>query len=428
MSASLVLTATFVALLLASAFFSGSEVALFSLRRWRVERYRLEKRGSAPLVAKLLRDPRRLLVTILIGNETVNICLANVGSELRHGAEVMVSPALRPWLAPAAALVTALLLVLFGEVVPKNIAIAMPERWALLASRPLALLSRLTAVPQALLAKVLVVFGGKASEVAMTTEDFLGLVSEGERAGALSSRERELIQSVFEFRETTVRAIMTPRSDMQSLPVTATLDDAIRFVRQHKYSRVPVFDPESEDSDEIVGVVYVNDLLAHRYGLRTVDGLGRLMRPPLFVPETKKAKDLLREFQERSVQMAVVLDEYGGTVGIVTLDDLLSEVVGEIADSFDTAVAFFDELAPGVFRVLARMPLQDFADRLGVAIEAPGCHTLGGYVLTLFGRVPVRGAVTETDRFSFTVLSMAGKQLVTLLVRDKTRPPGREAR
>ncbi len=403
-------------LLSGSAFFSGSEVAMFSLRRWRVARYQREERGVATVVAELLRRPRRLLVAILIGNETVNIALANVGVELRRHVDAVVPAAALPLTRPLAALLTTLVLVLFGELLSKNLALAAPERVAMLVARPLLLWTRLAAGPCALLDRFAALFSGHGPDAAITTEDFLHLVSEGERAGVLDAHERELIQSVFEFRDMTVRAIMTPRTDIQSLPAHATLEQAIAFVGRHAFSRVPVYD---KGPDDIVGIVHCNDLLAHRYGLRAAPNLRAIMSAPLYVPLTKKARDLLRELQRQSLQMAIVLDEYGVTAGLVTMDDLLSEIVGEIADSFEARVEPVTELQPGVYRVLARMALPDFAARTGAAFDAPDIRTVGGLVMKLLGRVPKRGDTAETEAFAFTVLGVSGKQLVTILARDK---------
>jgi putative hemolysin len=226
-----------------------------------------------------------------------------------------------------------------------------------------------------------------------------------EAPGLIEGEGRRLLQSIVEFGGTLVREVMTPRPDMVAIPAEATIDDLRALFREQEYSRFPVF---AENLDNIVGIVFVKDLV-------NLDGpgaeLASLVRPATFVPGTKRVSDLLKEFQRKQVQLAIVVDEYGGTAGLVTIEDLLEEIVGEIRDEYDVETEPVVDEGNGSFVFSAKVSIDEIRDRLGVEIEPEGFETVGGYVLTRVGRVPAVGETFELDGLEVQVLEAERRRL-----------------
>jgi CBS domain containing-hemolysin-like protein len=241
--------------------------------------------------------------------------------------------------------------------------------------------------------------------------------AEAEAAQTLIEGEgRKLLQSIVEFGGTLVREVMTPRPDMVAIPADATVEDLRAIFREQEYSRFPVF---SENLDNIVGIVFVKDLV-------TVEArdaeLSALVRPATFVPETKRVAELLREFQRKQVQLAIVVDEYGGTAGLVTIEDLLEEIVGEIRDEYDVETEPVVDEGNGSYVFSAKVSIDQIRDRLGVDIEPEGFETVGGFVLTRVGRVPAVGETFELDGLDVEVLEAERRRLHKVRLRRSEVP------
>jgi magnesium and cobalt exporter, CNNM family len=230
--------------------------------------------------------------------------------------------------------------------------------------------------------------------------------------------ERRLLQSIVEFGDTLVREVMTPRPDMVAIRADATLDELRALFREQEYSRIPVY---KENLDNIVGIVFVKDLIrltdAESGTMRLQPDLGRLVRPATFVPETKRVPEMLKEFQRRRVQIAIVVDEYGGTAGLVTIEDLLEEIVGEIRDEYDVETEPIVDEGHGSFVFSAKVNIDEVRERLGVEIEPEGFETVGGYVLTRVGRVPAVGETFELDGLLVEVLEAERRRIHKVRVR-----------
>jgi CBS domain containing-hemolysin-like protein len=222
------------------------------------------------------------------------------------------------------------------------------------------------------------------------------------------SEERQLLRSIVDFGDTLVREVMTPRPDVVAIPAEATVGELRELLREQEYSRVPVF---NENLDNIAGVVFVKDLIQIDRQARDEDSIAPLIRPATFVPETKRVAELLKEFQRGQVQIAIVVDEYGGTAGLVTLEDLLEELVGEIRDEYDVEVEPIMDEGNGVFTFSAKVRIEDVAERLGVTIEPEGYETVGGFVLTHIGRVPQVGETFDIDGLSVEVLDAERRRI-----------------
>jgi putative hemolysin len=243
---------------------------------------------------------------------------------------------------------------------------------------------------------------------------------EGEAPDAplIEREERQLIRSVVDFNETLVREVMTPRPDIVAIGSTASVGDARTLFREQEYSRVPVF---TENLDNIVGIIYVKDLML-AVAVRDDEPVTTYVRPGMFVPETKRVPELLREFQRRQAQMAIVVDEYGGTAGLATIEDLLEEIVGEIRDEYDVEAEPIVEEDDGAWTFSAKVNISEVNDRLGVTIRPEGFETVGGYLLSQVGRVPAVGEVFEIDGLEVVVLEAERRRIHKVRMRRLPQP------
>jgi CBS domain containing-hemolysin-like protein len=245
-------------------------------------------------------------------------------------------------------------------------------------------------------------------------------IEAGEQEGLIEGDERRLIQSIVEFGDTLVREVMTPRPDIVAIRAEATLGELRTLLGEQTYSRIPVF---RESLDNILGIVFVKDLIqltgAEERAIPT------LMRPAHFVPETKPVADLLKEFQRQQVQIAIVVDEYGGTAGLVSLEDLLEEIVGEIRDEYDEETEPITDEGEGVFVVSGKVDIDALGDRLGVSIAREGFETVGGYLLARLGRVPAVGEVLDVDDLSIEVLEAERRRVNKVRLRKREAVPDR---
>lgn len=416
-------------LLTLSFLFSGTETALFSLQK--LQRQRLESSGgSGAQSTRLLSRRAALITTILIGNETVNVAFANTGARLFE--DLTPYAWLNPWLS---IIVVTPMLVLISEITPKVLAYRFNVGWARIAAWPLTVFHVL-ASPIRWVVVLIVGTLARAAGVTPTQQDdsigeaeLLRLLDQGERAGSVDAAEREMIEAVFEFEELTVGRLKTPRPDMFALPLDTPWEAIVEACRERGYSRIPVYD---QDPENIVGILLLKDVLKHRTNppagprqLRT------LLLPPVFVPRSKPAQDMLKSFLDKRFHSAFVVDEHGTLVGIVTLDDLLSELFGDFPDEGDDTSEGIQTLGPGVWAVSAAMDLDDFADV--VELELPGgeYHTVGGFVFHQLGRLPHRGDAFTFADHRFVVRRMDGRRIDEVLVRAgpgrAVKPAGGEA-
>ncbi len=339
------------ALLTASAFFAGSETALFSLSRLQREALATREDRPSRRLAEMLSHPRRLIVTIIVCNELINIAnsslaatvIAHLFPHARQLAQVVIATA-----------VMLPLILFFGEMAPKSLALRLGERWARLISAPLQTLAHLiTPVRvflQSIASAVLTVVGARpmTQEEGLREEEFRSLVDVGSEEGELQVAERRLIHNVFEFGDTTVGKVMTPAEKVFALPYEMPLSRMVEAIAQSRYSRVPIYKsskarPPSGDGKraargamEVVGVLLAKDLAGYAWGALEGHTVQDLLHPVLFVPRTTKCDQLFREFQRKRTHVALVVDEYGRLAGLVTMEDLLEELFGEIADEKET--------------------------------------------------------------------------------------------
>jgi putative hemolysin len=392
-----------------SALLTGAEAAYFSLGRARLKRV---SDAGAGAVKPLIERPHELLVTLLVGITVINIAasaLAALIVDALFGHE---------WALPVQMLGTILILTTFGEVLPMTLAVKYPERFLALAHRPVGWLGRLLTPVRALLGAlseltVRLIGSERQGQPELSEEELRTLVDVGTSEGVVEREEREMIHKVFELEGTLVRSLMVPRPDMFCLDVATPADKILPALREHLHSRVPVYEGSI---DVIVGVLYTKDLLPYVGGLPAGFDLRAHLHPPYFVPESKRADALLQEFQAKKLQLAIVVDEYGGTAGLVTLEDLLEELVGEIADEFDEPERLIQRVNATTFRVSGKLPIDELNAVTGLKISSESYDTVGGWVLDLFGRVPRRAERKQTPELVVTVEKVERTRIVEVLV------------
>ena len=393
-----------VILLVLSALFSGSEVALFSLSGPTREALARQPDRASGRVVKLLERPRQLLITILILNTGVNVAAAVLAAVLT-GA-VAAAQQWDPTITVVLEMVVLTFVILvMSEITPKLIATRHSTEFARRVSGLITMLHRVLYPISDLLAKSTRLMQNRIKPGArrISSEDLKTLADVGEAHGTLEEEERDLIYSIVEFGETSVREIMVSRLDVVALPVTATLSETLDLIRESGHSRMPLY---VDHLDNILGIIYAKDLLPH---LNREDGSARLdwtriARPAIFVPMGKKLHDLLKDFQTKKTHIAIVVDEYGGTAGLVTLEDVLEEIVGEIRDEHDeTEDALFERVDDHVYRFDARINLDDINDIAGLELdtETYDFETLGGLIFHVTGSIPQEG-----DEIEFELLRM----------------------
>ncbi len=410
-------------LLSLSFFFSGSETAFFSLPRVAIERLR-QASGGGKRIAHLLEEPNRLLATILIGNLAVNILISEVIGVWTLG--VFESVPYSVYLGSLVAiLLTTTILLLFAEIAPKTLAISNAERFALSVAIPMAIFSK---VVYPLIRMILLLndsvlhlmgIGKDDAESVVTEEELKAAVAMSEEEGVLESSERLMINNIIEFGDTLVRDVFIPRTDMVRVKYDITVEQLTAIMRETGHSRFPVY---GKTVDDIRGIVYAKDLFPYFWRGQTNIPISRFIRSAYYVPETKKVQDLLREFQSGRMHMAIVVGEYGGTAGIVTLEDLVEEVVGEIFDEYDEKKTEVERLPDGTLRVDARLRLDDLSEALGVHVSARDCDTVGGLVYQLLEHLPTPNERVEHAGFEFLVEAMKDRRIGTLRISPVSGP------
>lgn len=393
---------------------------MFSLNPIRIRHLEKEKIAPASILARLLNHPSDLLVTILIGNEIVNIFASST-------AAALCVRLLGEQIGPVVATVgMTLLLLIFGEVTPKTFAVQNPQKYAFFACRPLLFFSRaitplrfvLTGIADGMLRLI----GGtrKSHERLLTGQEFRTLLDVSQREGVVEATEREMIDNLFDFSEMSVKEIMIPRTDMFCFSVTDRFDEILEKCRTELYARVPVYEGTM---DTICGIVYVKDLLPFIQGGHDSFDLKNFLRETYFIPETKKIQELLKDFQEKKTHIAIVVDEYGGTAGLVCLEDVLEEIVGDITDEFDADEV--PECLPleeaGQYKVNAMMHIHEFNQTFGTDFSPEYYGTVGGLMLNLLGTVPKKGDAVEVGELTLIVNKLRNTRILEVIVKRRNK-------
>jgi len=389
-----------------ASFLAMAETSLTRMSRAKAISLQEEKKRGAGNLLHLIQHPEEFLtpvLLILLVCHLVAATLVGIIAERTFGALGIV----------VATAFEVVVIFVVGEAVPKTYAVQRPERAALLVAPVVSAIVRLPPirlVSRALIGLSNVIVPGKGLKEGpfVSEEELLAMADVAVEEDVIEREERALIHSIIEFGDTVVREVMVPRPDMVSVEARASLSDVMEVVMSAGYSRIPVYEL---GIDDIAGIVYAKDLMRAMREGRAEEPVRDLVRPARFVPETKRVAELMPEMQKEKAHMAVVVDEYGGTAGLVTLEDLIEELVGEIVDEYDVEEAKVEPLPGGDFRVNARMPIDELNDLLDVEFPQGDWDTVGGLVFNLLGHVPDEGETVDYDGHQLRAERVQGRRI-----------------
>ena len=387
-----------------SAFFSGTETAYFHIRKHRKE--------TPEKIKSVLDSPQHLLVFLLTGNTIVNVTIAflaayvtaNVADEYEWGESALIL---------LEVLVVSFVILVFGEILPKMIAIKNSKEFALRMYVPLKvmmfILSTIALGFNTITNVVIKVLPFRREKIFDSEEELIILAELGEEEGTLQEEESDMIQSIFDFKEKTVGEIITPRVDIVSLKSDESIDKAMDIIGERQFSKIPIY---KDTIDNIKGILYAKDIIPYLMGSRPNVNLQTLARQPFFVPETKPIDDLMEEFKLRKTSIAIVVDEWGGTEGLVTLEDVVEEVMGEIRDPYDQEESNVLKQSDGSFIVEGSITIYDLEEETDIEFpEDRDYDTLGGFILDILTDIPQTGEQVEFNDMVFTVQTVENNRI-----------------
>jgi CBS domain containing-hemolysin-like protein len=386
---------------------AAAETALTSVNRIRIRNQADDGDKASKRIERLLHKPQLFITTILVVSNLAVITASTLATLIAvdldfNGAEIIST------------IVLSLTVLIFCEITPKSAAVRAPEAWSRalvglvdgLMRIMLPLITLLTVISNGLMR----LFGAKpGAKTPFVTEDELRLMVEvSEEEGVVEEEEREMIDNIFELNDTTVREVMVPRIDIVAIEADATVAEATRVVLQGGQSRVPVYE---DTLDEVGGLLYAKDLLRAMAAGQSSRPVRELVRKPYFVPETKRLDDLLRELKKQRVHMAIVVDEYGGVAGLVTIEDLVEEIIGDIKDEYDIEEQLFERLSENEFLIDAKISVYEFGELVGRELPEGDYDTLGGFVYAQLDKIPTIGDVINFEDLTITVLDTKGRRV-----------------
>tara|TARA_B100002052_G_C15862489_1_gene590775 strand:+ start:60 stop:1298 length:1239 start_codon:yes stop_codon:yes gene_type:complete len=397
-------------LLLLSGFFSGSETAFMNLK--------LHRKGIPSRFRAILRNEDLFLTSVLIANTVVNISIAVKCIQLTADLDFGI-PKYLIWTIEVFAV--GLLILLFGEILPKRIAIKQSLKFAKISYYPLKffliLITPVSFIVNIIINFIIALFPFIKKEKVFDTEEELRIVTElGEEEGTINEEESDMIQSVLEFDDKMVREIMTPRVDITSVSSDASIDYLMDLIKEKKYSKIPLFE---ENIDKIKGIIYAKDILPYLIGSRPKDiKISSFAKEPLFVPENKPIDDMLDEFKTKKTQVAIVVDEWGGTAGLVTVEDIVEEVLGEIRDPYDIEKDLFTKYDDSNYMLNAKIGIYDIEEELDVEFpEDRDYDTLGGYIFFQLEKIPEKGESVRFKNWLFEVINISENRITQVKAR-----------
>jgi len=396
----------FIILIMASGVLSGSETAFFHLKS--------NSKKISKNVKNLLKDPQKLLSTFLTGNTIVNIALASMATLITKNIAIKNNYDISFSILIQIIIVTIIILI-FGEILPKIIAIRNSESFANKSFYVIKFLEFLflpiSLVFYFITNTVIKTFRLKKEKIFDSEQELKILTSISQQQGTLQSEESNMIHSIFDFKDKTVHEIMIPRVDMIALPTDATIDVIMDLIKDQQYSKIPIF---KESVDNIKGILYAKDLIPYLVGSRPQINLLALTREPFFVPEQKSLDDLLLDFKEKRTNIAIVVDEWGGTSGLVTLEDVVEEVIGEVHDQFDKNESNIKKIDDNSIIVDASISIYDLEEQTDIVFpdsEDRDFDTLGGLILDLLGDIPKKNDSVKYKNRIYTVKNIEGNRI-----------------
>ena len=406
-------------LVLVGSVLACAESSLSRMTRVRALALQAEGRRNAELLERLEADPPRYLNAVYLAVMFV-----------QNGSAVLIAIIAEQYFGSLGITLLSIgftiVYFVLVEAMAKTFGILHSDRAALALAPVIYYLGRALSLPtRALIGIANILLPGKGLKQGpfVSEEDIRSMAEVGHEEGSIEPHERELIHSIFQFGDTVVREVMVPRPDMVAVDVEEPLRVVQDLVLQHGYSRIPVY---RDQLDRTEGVVYAKDVLKYLHQGKPDAPLAQVMRPPHFVPESKKVAELLREMQRQKFHMALVTDEYGSVTGLVTLEDVLEELVGEIADEYDTEEPGMEPLADGTYRVDGAMPIDDLSDKLGVELPSEEWDTVGGLMLGLLGAIPREGQEVRCEDLVFRAERVQHRRITSVIVRTLQRAPEKD--
>ncbi|MBE3090910.1 MAG: HlyC/CorC family transporter [Candidatus Atribacteria bacterium] len=424
---------TLLGFILLSAFFSSAETALFSLNKLQLKKIQKEEENNwrVKSIIRLLDDPQRTLISILIGNMFVNITASSLATYLA----IKLIGDIGIGIASGIMIFTILV---FGEIVPKSLAVVNAENISKRVARPIEIISiglfPLIKVFKAVII-VLYYFIGKKStreKKEITEEDLITLIDAGKDEGVIEEEENEMIRNIFDFSDTMVKEVMIPRVDMVCISSDTQLGSILKTINKMGHSRIPVYE---DTIDNIIGILYAKDLLGiyqQWYISKEKFDLKGIIREAYFVPENKKIDELLDIFQKDRIQIAIAIDEYGGTAGLITMEDVVEEVVGEIIDEYDKEIKLFEMIGDNTVITDAIINIEKINEILNIEIPENGFETLGGFIYDLLGRVPKKNEKIRYQNCQIIIEQVVKNRIrrvkiIKELPQTKNNTPGKDA-
>jgi magnesium and cobalt exporter, CNNM family len=391
---------------------AAAETALTSVNRIRIRQQAEEGDATAKRIDRLMHEPHLFITTILIMSNLSVITASTIATLIAidldfNGAEV------------ASTIILSIIVLIFCEITPKSAAVRAPERWSRVLVTPvewlMVVLRPFVALFTWISNGIIRLLGGKPGDkTPFVTQDELRLMVEvGGEEGVLEEDESEMLGNVFDLAETTVREVMIPRIDIVAVEADVSIDEATHVMLQGGQSRIPVYD---DTLDEVIGLLYAKDLLRVYTDQERPISVRALVRPAYFVPESKRLDDLLRELRKQRVHMAIVSDEYGSVVGLVTIEDLVEEIVGDIQDEYDVEEALFERVRDNEYIIDAKLPVEEFDELVGRELPEGDYETLGGFVIAQLDKIPITGDVVHFEDLTITVLGTKGRRVTKVRV------------
>ena len=410
-------------LIFVNAFFAAAEIAFISLNDAKIDKQAKEGNKKAKKIRKMLKEPSKFLATIQIGITLAGFLSSAFAadafaSELAPKLNSLINLGINTWNTISIIIITLILSyfsLVFGELVPKRIAMKNPEKIAF-GSIGVIRLIHIIASPIVNFLNfstnsICKLFGiGPQDEETVTEEKIRMMVDVGEEKGSIEEEEKELINNVFEFNDKTVSEVMIHRTEVYAIEIGSNIEDILSELKEYKYSRIPVYE---ENIDNIVGVLFIKDLLAYAYTKKEVK-IKKIMRPVYFVSESKPINEFFKEMQRDKQQLAIVLDEYGGTAGIITMEDIIEELVGNIFDEYDDVEKEYEKIDDNTFLINGSVSIFDLRKILEIDIPEGDYDTLSGYLIELLGRIPQddEKPVIETEKVTYKIEEYEEKRIL----------------
>jgi len=410
----------YVVFLILSGIFSGSEVSLFSIDKRKLKETSKKANLELDYIFQLLETPKRLLVTILIGNTISNVAMAIIGVDLaiQYASYFHISQSIVIFVQ---IILTTIIILLFGEVTPKIIASKNPVKFAKFISIPIYWISVILYPIAKIITDFLKLISSKisfsSSKSAIVYNELHDLAEMSAEKGTIEENEHEIINGLVNFRTVLAREAMTPRVDIVAIPIEADYRQVLQIITDAGYSRYPLY---KENLDDIIGTIYAKDLLPyiHDENLQKNLSLKNIARKALFIPETKKINELLHLFQESKLHIGIVVDEYGGTSGLISLEDVLEEIVGEIRDEYDQEENVYTKVDENKYLVLGKMKIDELNELISNDFSSANDEydTVGGFIFSHTGSIPKDGYTFEKNGFKFFVKDVINKRINKVLI------------